>query len=232
MFYLIYILIVLIFVFLQNPHYFYSLFSVLNIKRKCYFVNSARFIFNFGWLGDLVANSKPIIPMFLSTKNDLIRELPQHLEMMDKALKAGLIYCPSKKGASHDGCFFNPLIGKVTKTVQLKLQEEGSSPFYTIKLTRWAEDYAHLNEINIGFQSPEDFEQNKDIIYNINELQLASGAKLELTSKDYSPFKSEVTCLIDVKNLIFTQAGYNGIVTEVNEKLIDKFGEITNFPGM
>ena len=228
MFYTINFIFILIISFSQNPHYFNLLFSVLKEKIKYYSSETTRFLFTYFWLAEIVANSKPAITS-LATKSHLIRELPQHCEMMGIAFKMGQIWCPARKGCKHDGCFFDPSTGKVIQSVQFKLKDEGAG-LSSKDLEVWIEKYIHLDILDIGFQSPKDFELHKGLIYQMDEIQRSLGSKLRLTCKDYSLYKSEGTCSPDIRDWLEIQSEYNAIVLKVNKDMIDVLGEITNFP--
>jgi hypothetical protein len=57
-------------------------------------------------------------------------------------------------------------------------------------------------------------------------LKLAWVSNIFFTATDYSLYKSEHTCRPDIKDILETQASFNKIVTEVNNKMIDSYGEI------
>lgn len=221
MLYSISLICILITNFLYSPHYFLSVFCILKEKIKC---RSHTLAFTFLWLAEIAKNTKPVI-RYLPTSSHLIRELPQNCEMISKATDLGLIFCPSKKGARHDGCFYDPKSGKITETIQFKLKEEGSRLNYD-QLTTWSQKYCNLDSIDIGFKSSQDLEQSKDLIIKINEFSSLEGFKLFFTATDYSLYKSEHTCRPDIKDILETQASFNKIVTEVNNKMIDSYGEI------
>ena len=224
MLYIIYSLSILIINFLYSPHYFLLVFYTLKEKIKYYSLNTSRLVLNFFWLGELVNSCRPNIK-FLATKTHLIRELPQSCEMMFKAMDSGLIFCPAKKGTKHDGCFYDPIIGKITETVQFKLKEEGSG-FGSSELSDWVRQYRNLNRLDVGFQSPEDFERHKGLISNVHKLSNFEGSQLVVTFKDYSLYKSECTCRSDIKDILEMQASFNRIVEGVNNNMIDSSGEI------
>lgn len=221
MLYIIYLIYILITNFLYSPYYFLSVFCMLKEKIKCC---SHSLAFSFLWIAEIAQKTKPVI-MYLPTSSHLIRELPQNCEMISKAMDLGLIFCPSKKGARHDGCFYDPKIGKITETVQFKLKEEGSRLNYD-QLTTWSQKYRNLDSLDIGFQSSQDLEQSKDLIIKINEFSSLEGFKLVFTATDYSSYKLEHTCRSDIKDILETQASLNKIVSGVNEKMIDSHGEI------
>ena len=185
------------------------------LKDKIKFYGS-RFLFNFFWLADMAQNIKPLI-RYVPLNSHLTRELPQICESASKAIDLGLIFCPSKKGVVHDGCFYNPKIGKITETVQFKLKEEGA-PLHSNKLELCANKYKNLDTIDIGLQSPQDWEQAQVLISNINEYSFLKGFNLVFTSTDYSSYKLESTCRPDIKNILEIQASFNEIVSGENDK--------------
>ena len=197
------------------------LYNMLKVKIQFY---GSRFLFNFFWLADMAQNIKPLL-RYVPLKSHLTRELPQICESASKAIDLGLIFCPSKKGAVHDGCFYNPKIGKITEIVQFKLKEEGA-PLYFDKLELWACKYKDLDIIDIGFQSPQDWEQAQVLISDINDFSFLKGFNLVFTSTDYSSYKLEYTCRPDIKDILEIQASFNEIVTGVNEEMISSSGEI------
>lgn len=223
--FIINIFFIFFFNFLKNYNYFILCFSVLAEKIKYYFFNISRFVFNFLWLGELVATySKPEIK-YLATKSYLIRELPQHCEMMRKALEMNQIYCPSEKGSKHDGCMFDPVNREVTSMIQLKLKDLGSKMDMD-KLLSWVEEYKILDKLNIGFLSPEEYKLYTPLIEDINLFQIKKGLKLRLESEDYSLFLSKDTCKYDIKGFLDIQVRYNKIVEEVNHDWVNEMGEI------
>ena len=224
MLYVIHFLSILIINFLYSPHYFILVFYTLKEKVKYYILNTKRLVFNFFWLAELVNSMKTNI-YGLPTKTHLIRELPQSCEMIAKATDLGLIFCPAKKGTKHDGCLYDPIIGEITETVQFKLKEEGSQVSF-FQLSEWVIQYHNLNRLDVGFQSPEDFERNKGTISEIQDFLYCKGFKLVLTSKDYSSYKSEDTCRSDIKDILEMQVSFNKIVEGVNDNMINSFGEI------
>jgi len=197
------------------------LYDILKGKIKLY---GSRFVFNFFWLADMAQNIKPLVK-YVPLKSHLTRELPQICESASKAIDLGLIFCPSKKGAVHDGCLYNPKIGKIIEIVQFKLKEKGA-PLNFDKLEVWAHQYKDLDTIDIGFQSPQDWEQAQVLISKINEYSFLKGFNLVFTSTDYSSYKLESTCRPDIKNILEIQASFNEIVTGVNEQMINSSGEI------
>ena len=205
----------------DSLHYFLLVFYMLKDKIKLY---SSRFVFNFFWLAELVQSFKPSIG-FLPTTSHLVRELPQSCEMMFKALDLGLIFCPSKKGANHDGCFYNPETGKIIETIQFKLKEEGA-PLHWDTLITWAQKYRNLDIVDVGFQLPQPLEQYKDLLIQINEFSYSEGLNLVFTFTDYSSYNSEHTCRPGIKDILEIQASFNDIVIGVNDKMIDSCGEI------
>ena len=114
----------------------------------------------FFWLAELVSSTKPRI-QYLSVKSDLILELPQSCEMIGKAMDLGLVFCPASKKTLHDGCFYDPITGKIVETVQFKLKEEGGGGLSLSNLLTWAKKYVSLDRLDVGFQSPEDFERHQ-----------------------------------------------------------------------
>jgi len=73
----------------------------------------------------LLGNFKPHLPYLGTVKRCAIGELPQSCEAICNAILSGKVFCPSKKGARHDGCFYDLKIGKVTEVIQFKLKSEG-----------------------------------------------------------------------------------------------------------
>jgi len=163
---------------------------------------------------------------YISVIKDIC-ELGSHVKKMDEALENGLIYCPSKRGAKHDGCFFDPSLGQITKTFQFKMKEEGSN-LHPVKLENWIKEYANLDELNIGFYRTEDYERFRDVIIQRNQIQLVTDQKLQVVADDYSSFVT-LTGDIDVDKilyLIYLQTKLVKTITYVNESLIDSFGNI------
>lgn len=221
---IIHILCTLISNFLYSPYYFILLFLILKDKIKYYVSNISHFLVNSFWLAELVKKTRPNIE-YLATKSHLIRELPQSCEMIGKARDLGVIFCPAKKHTSHDGCFYDPKIGDIIKTIQFKLKEEGSFLKFD-HLEQWASKYSHLDILDIGFKSSKDFEHYKDKIIDFNNFLSLKGSKLVVTSTDYSSYKLESTCRSDIKDLLDMQASFNGIVKGVNDHMIDSYGLI------
>jgi hypothetical protein len=146
--------------------------------------------------------------------------------MISKAINSGLIYCPAKKGTQTHGCFYDPKSGIITETVQFKMKEEGSSLISPSCLSSWMKKYYNIDRLDIGFQSIEDLECNKGLLLKASALSHAKGAKLHLTFMDYSSYKSEQTCRSDIKDVLEIQASFDKIVSGVNDKMIDQYGDI------
>ena len=83
-----------------------------------------------------------------------------------------------------------------------------------------------MDIIDIGFQSPQDWEQAQVLISDINDFSFLKGFNLVFTSTDYSSYKLEYTCRPDIKDILEIQASFNEIVTGVNEEMISSSGEI------
>ena len=224
-FYIIYYIYILLVNFSYSPHYFVYVFYTLKVRIKHYIPNN-RYLLrtNYLWLAKLVGSIKPAIPYLATVDQSLIRELPQSCEAISRAIELGLVFCPSAKNAKHDGCFYDPEIGRVIGTIQFKLKEEGAR--VGCDLFAWSKKYSNLDMLDIGFQSPQDLDRSKDLIIKVNEFLYLKGDKLIVTFKDYSLYQSEHTCRSDLKDILEIHASFNKIVYGVNQNMIDSYGEI------
>jgi len=204
----------------------------LKIKIRSYLlfttlVFTTRLVFNFGWIAEIAAKSKPLM-LYVPVKGPLINELAQHAIAMNEAMEKGLVYVPSAKCSRYDGCFYDPLIRKIIKVIEYKTKEIGSVPIRPSALYKLCEKYATLDEVNISYKSLEDLENSKPIIDFLMETQKSLGFKLNITYTDVSLCLEKDTCLLDMDKIFGNQVINNPIVRHVNENLMNEFGIITN----
>ena len=152
-------------------------------------------------------------------------ELGHHVIKMGEALDKGLIYCPSKKGAKHDGCFFDPISGKIVKIFQFKMKEIGSN-LHPRTLNNWIDKYWHFDELNIGFYVTKDYDRFSGLISKADHLQLALARPLRIVAVDCSPYVTKDMDVEKVKYLINNQVKLSEEVYYVNESLLDNCGNI------
>ena len=105
---------------LQHFHYFKACFSYYITKVNPKVMLSL----NMGAILELMNTGRQV--QFLPSSKEKAHELVQHLWNVHKAfLNGGKIYCPSRKGSTHDGCYVDLHSGEITSVIQLKMKNLG-----------------------------------------------------------------------------------------------------------
>ena len=161
---------------------------------------------------------------FLPTTKGKAHELIQHLWNVNKAfLEKGKIYCPSRKGSTHDGCYLDLRTKQVSEVIQLKtknLTPKFGPKYIDICLDK----YSHLDELQFAFNRTEDLISAMGIIEKGNQLASASNLKLRFQPVDIEVFLSYPKSHFEI--LKDFQWQFNAEVTFVNNHFINKLGEI------
>lgn len=210
--------------FCAHPYYFKSqLWRLNNRIREHNFLKSSQYLFNFLYLAELIRNSNKIHYIPIVRKEAC--ELGHHFYNMGFALKKDLIYCPAKKFTKHDGCLFDPYHEKIIEVLQFKTKLAGSN-LSRWDLIEWTEDYANLGKLQIGFVKSKDYARHKSLIDETNESQLLTGENLQLSAHDFSLFATGKVDASFTHELIRRQSSFLKQIQNVNDNMIDEFGNI------
>lgn len=199
--------------------YFYIFINQFYFLCLTNYYKRSRFLKTYPFLLSLLktTTSKPIVYLPLTRDNGC--ELAHHIFYMVKALKNNLVYCPSASGYPHDGCLYDSARGLIVEAVQFKTRL-ASGPVNYSNLISHIDKYNWIDNLMLGFIRTEDHKINSPLINKLNEIQLANGAKLKITSEDFSMLVDGVNVNVPLlKDSILNQVEHNKLVLSLNKNM-------------
>jgi len=211
--------------FCAHSHYFrFQFWRIAKKIREYGSFKSSQYLFNFLYLAELLRGTKRSVPYIKTVKAEVC-ELGHHFYNMRVAFEKNLIYCPSKGGAKHDGCFFDPSREEITELLQFKTKMPGSN-LSLVQLNGFLEEYRDMHQLQIGFVKSEDYERFKVLIAKVSEIQLVLGHKLQISAHNFSCFATGQLDASFVRELMSRQISFSKQIEMVNDNMVDNIGNI------